>query len=46
MKMVTVDLWQLEVLQRTFAFGGLGVLMIACSFLYNRFRGLIVGDQH
>lgn len=44
-KMVTVDLWQLEVLQRTFAFGGLGVLMIACSFLYNRFRDLIVGEE-
>ncbi|MFP5352130.1 MAG: DUF2339 domain-containing protein [Actinomycetota bacterium] len=44
-KMVTVDLWQLEVLQRTFAFGGLGVLMIACSFLYNRFRSVIVGDR-
>lgn len=44
-KMLTVDLWQLEVLQRTFAFGGLGILMIACSFLYNRFRDLIVGPE-
>jgi uncharacterized membrane protein len=44
MKMVTVDLWQLEVLQRTIAFVGLGVLMIGCSFMYNRFRGLIVGN--
>lgn len=44
-KMLTVDLWQLEILQRTIAFVGLGVLMIACSFLYNRFRGLIVGTD-
>jgi uncharacterized membrane protein len=43
-KMVSVDLWQLEVLQRTFAFVGLGVLMIGCSFMYNRFRNLIVGN--
>ena len=43
-KMVTVDLWQLEVLQRTVAFVGLGVLMIGCSFMYNRFRELIVGN--
>lgn len=44
-KMVTVDLWQLEILQRTIAFVGLGVLMIGCSFLYNRFRDLIVGTD-
>ena len=44
LKMVTVDLWQLEILQRTVAFVGLGVLMIGCSFLYNRFRTYIVGD--
>ena len=42
-KMVTIDLWHLEMLHRTIAFIGLGVLMIACSFLYNRFRELIVG---
>ena len=45
LKMVTVDLWQLGILQRTVAFVGLGVLMIACSFLYNRFRDLIVGAE-
>ncbi|MBW3594275.1 MAG: DUF2339 domain-containing protein [Actinobacteria bacterium] len=45
MKMVTVDLWQLEILQRTIAFVGLGVLMIGCSFMYNRFRELIVGTD-
>ncbi|MDP9066811.1 MAG: DUF2339 domain-containing protein [Actinomycetota bacterium] len=44
-KMVTVDLWQLETLQRTMAFVGLGVLMIACSFLYNRFRDIIAGTE-
>lgn len=44
-KMVTIDLWQLETLHRTIAFVGLGVLMIACSFFYNRFRGLIAGDE-
>lgn len=44
-KMVTVDLWQLEMLQRTIAFIGLGVLMIGCSFLYNRFRDLIVRPE-
>ena len=43
-KMVTIDLWQLEMLHRTIAFVGLGILMIACSFLYNRFRELIVGS--
>ena len=44
-KMLTVDLWQLEILQRTIAFVGLGILMIGCSFLYNRFRDLIVGTE-
>lgn len=44
-KMLTVDLWQLEVLHRTIAFIGLGVLMIGCSFMYNRFRDLIVGAE-
>jgi uncharacterized membrane protein len=44
-KMVTIDLWQLEMLHRTIAFLGLGILMIACSFLYNRFRDLIVGSE-
>ena len=44
-KMVTIDLWQLEILQRTVAFIGLGVLMIGCSFVYNRFRDLIVGTE-
>lgn len=43
-KMISVDLWQLEVLQRTIAFVGLGVLMIGCSFMYNRFRELITGN--
>jgi len=45
-KMVTVDLWQLEILQRTIAFVGLGVLMIGCSFMYNRFRDIIVGTEN
>lgn len=44
-KMVSVDLWLLEILQRTVAFVGLGVLMIGCSFMYNRFRTLIVGES-
>ena len=44
-KMVTVDLWALEVLQRTIAFIGLGVVMIGFSFVYNRFRELIVGSE-
>ncbi|MDQ3941235.1 MAG: DUF2339 domain-containing protein [Actinomycetota bacterium] len=42
-KMVTVDLWHLEVLQRTVAFVGLGALLLASSLIYNRFRDLIVG---
>ena len=44
-KMVSVDLWQLEVLQRTVAFVGLGAVLLACSVMYNRFRDLIVGPR-
>ena len=43
-KMVSVDLWQLGVLQRTVAFVGLGAVLLACSVMYNRFRDLIVGS--
>ena len=42
-KMVTHDLWLLSTVDRTVGFIGLGVLLLACSLLYNRFRELIVG---
>jgi uncharacterized membrane protein len=42
LKVVTIDFWLLDTLQRTIAFGGLGAMLLALSFLYNRFRELVV----
>ncbi|MGH2807069.1 MAG: DUF2339 domain-containing protein [Actinomycetota bacterium] len=41
-KMVSVDLWELEILHRMIAFLGLGALLLACSLMYNRMRDLVV----
>jgi uncharacterized membrane protein len=41
-KVVIVDLWLLSAPHRVFAFGALGVLLLACSLLYHRFRSLIL----
>jgi uncharacterized membrane protein len=41
-KMVTVDLWELEILHRMIAFLVLGGLLLACALMYNRFRDLVV----
>jgi uncharacterized membrane protein len=41
-KMVSVDLWELEILHRMIAFLGLGALLLLCSLMYNRFRDLVV----
>ena len=42
LKMVTVDVWQLDEIYRMVAFVGLGALLLVCSLMYNRFRDLIV----
>jgi uncharacterized membrane protein len=44
-KMVSVDVWLLEVLYRMVAFIGLGALLLVCSLMYNRFRELLVGES-
>ncbi|MEX2457622.1 MAG: DUF2339 domain-containing protein [Actinomycetota bacterium] len=41
-KVVIVDLWLLSAPHRVFAFGALGVLLLACSLLYHRFRAIIL----
>jgi uncharacterized membrane protein len=41
-KMVSIDLWELEILHRMIAFLGLGALLLLCSLMYNRFRDLVV----
>jgi hypothetical protein len=42
LKMVALDLWLLEPLHRTVAFTGLGVLLLAGSLSYHRFRDFIL----
>ena len=44
-KMVSVDLWELDVLYRMVAFIGLGALLLVCSLMYNRMRDLVVGTR-
>lgn len=42
LKMVLLDVWLLEPLHRTVAFTGLGLLLLAGSQMYHRFRDLIL----
>jgi uncharacterized membrane protein len=42
-KLYLFDIWQLERVYRISAFVALGILLIATSFLYSRFRGLVEG---
>jgi uncharacterized membrane protein len=42
LKMVLFDVWLLEPLHRTVAFTGLGLLLLAGSQMYHRFRDLIL----
>lgn len=42
MKMALHDLWLLDTLQRLIGFVGIGVLLLACSLLYQRFREWIL----
>ena len=45
-KMALQDLWLLDTLQRLVGFAGIGVLLLASSLMYHRFRGwLTPGDQ-
>ena len=43
LKLYLFDIWQLERIYRISAFVALGILLIATSFLYSRFRGLVEG---
>jgi uncharacterized membrane protein len=43
LKLYFFDIWQLERIYRISAFVALGILLIATSFLYSRFRGLVEG---
>jgi uncharacterized membrane protein len=38
-KMAFHDLWLLDTLQRLMGFVGIGVLLLACSLMYHRYRG-------
>jgi len=42
-KLYLLDVWQLSRIYRISAFVALGVLLIATSFLYSRFRRLVEG---
>jgi hypothetical protein len=42
-KLYLFDIWQLERIYRISAFVALGVLLIATSFLYSHFRGVVEG---
>jgi len=43
LKLYLYDIWQLGRVYRISAFVALGILLIATSFLYSRFRGLVEG---
>ncbi len=45
-KMIVNDLWLLPTALRTVAFIGLGVVLLACSLLYHRFRDVISGTTN
>lgn len=40
-KMVTTDLWLLPTAYRTIGFIGIGIVLLACSLLYHRFREVL-----
>lgn len=45
-KMAVHDLWLLDTLQRLMGFVGIGVLLLACSLMYHRFRShLLTGSS-
>jgi uncharacterized membrane protein len=44
-KLALYDLWLLRTSYRIIAFVGLGVILLVCSVLYQRFRDLIAGDD-
>ena len=44
-KVFLYDLSSLETLYRIFSFIGLGLILLATSYLYQRYRGLIIGEQ-
>jgi uncharacterized membrane protein len=41
LKLYFFDVWQLDRIYKIAAFGALGILLFATSFLYSRFRGVI-----
>jgi uncharacterized membrane protein len=44
-KMAVHDLWLLDTLQRLIGFAGIGILLLACSLMYHRFRGWLLPDD-
>jgi uncharacterized membrane protein len=44
-KMAVHDLWLLDSLQRLIGFVGIGVLLLACSLMYHRFKPMLFGTQ-
>lgn len=45
LKIFIYDLSFLDTLYRTFSFVGLGVILLAVSYLYQRYRGIILGSE-
>ena len=45
LKIFIYDLSFLDTLYRTFSFAGLGVILLAVSYLYQRYRGIILGSE-
>jgi uncharacterized membrane protein len=44
-KLVVVDVWLLGTGYRTLVFAGLGILLLACSLMYSRFKELLLAER-
>ena len=45
LKMSVTDLWLLPTFQRLLGFGGIGILLIACSLMYHRFKAFLLEER-
>ena len=44
-KMVGSDLWSIGQVHRIVSFAGIGVLLLACSLLFHRFKHVVLGEK-
>ena len=45
-KMVGSDLWSIGQVHRIVSFAGIGVLLLACSLLFHRFKHVVLGENN